>query len=72
MIPDVKVDVVILIPYMVIQELDKIKHRSERSVSIMAGRAIRFINDALKSKNPKIQGKNRWIPLETAMNHSRN
>lgn len=48
----------ILIPFVVLQELDQLKRRNgdNDSVSSKASRAIRYIYDELKSKNPRLQG----------------
>lgn len=47
-----------LIPFVVLQELDQLKRRNgdDNSVSARASRAIRYIYDELKSKNPRLQG----------------
>lgn len=47
-----------LIPFVVLQELDQLKRRNGNSdsVSSKASRAIRYIYDELKSKNPRLQG----------------
>lgn len=47
-----------LIPFVVLQELDQLKRRNghDDSVSSKASRAIRYIYDELKSKNPRLQG----------------
>lgn len=47
-----------LIPFVVLQELDKLKHRNgDNSLSSKASRAIQYIYEQLKSKNPRLQGK---------------
>lgn len=51
-----------LIPFVVLQELDQLKRRNGNSdsVSSKASRAIRYIYDELKSKNPRLQGNKTW------------
>lgn len=47
----------ILVPYMVLQELDKLKLQSgTKNVSVMARQAIRFIRDSFSSGNDKFKG----------------
>lgn len=54
--PDDRVEV--LVPYMVLQELDKLKLQSQtKNVSVMAREAIRFIRDSFSSGNDKFKGK---------------
>uniref|UniRef100_T1H095 PIN domain-containing protein n=1 Tax=Megaselia scalaris TaxID=36166 RepID=T1H095_MEGSC len=58
-----------MIPYKVIQELDGLKGRE--SVSTLAIRAIKLLNDKLAAKDPHFQGQNakhsteELIPLES-------
>lgn len=48
----------ILIPFVVLQELDHLKRREQDSmVSLKSSRAIKYINEQLKSKNQRMQGK---------------
>lgn len=47
----------ILIPFVVLQELDQLKHRNgEDLLGSKASRAIQYIYEKLKSKNPRLQG----------------
>lgn len=52
------VSYVIMIPVIVLQELDKLKHnRGDDLLKTKATRAIRYIYDELKAKNPRLRGK---------------
>lgn len=42
---------VIVVPYVVLQELDNIKHRSDHELSSKAKAAINLINEKLKNRN---------------------
>lgn len=47
-----------LIPFVVLQELDQLKRRNDKEmVSQKASRAIQYIYEQLKTKNPRLQGK---------------
>lgn len=63
----------VLIPYMVLQELDKLKLQKEKAVSFLATRAIRYINNKFKEGHAKIQGKGnlKWQFLLKRWPHGR-
>lgn len=49
----------ILIPFAVLQELDQLKRRRDEGnpVGLKSARAIKYIYEQLKSKNPRMNGK---------------
>lgn len=54
-----------MVPYMVLQELDKLKMVSRaKNVSVLARKAIRYIDEQFNSKNIKFQG-------QSAIDHNR-
>ncbi|XP_055640510.1 transcriptional protein SWT1 [Toxorhynchites rutilus septentrionalis] len=62
---------IIIVPYIVLQELDRIKHREQgRPLSQAASRSIRFLNEHLKTRDPRVKGQstidaaNAIIPIE--------
>ncbi|XP_058445290.1 transcriptional protein SWT1 [Malaya genurostris] len=62
---------ILLIPYIVLQELDRIKHRTQdRSLSQAASQSIRFLNERLRKLDPRVKGQssleaaNRLIEVE--------
>ncbi|XP_038105185.1 titin [Culex quinquefasciatus] len=67
---------ILIIPYIVLQELDRIKHREAgRPLSQAACRSIRFLNDLLKRRDPRIRGQSTIeaaapiIPIENPDDH---
>ncbi|XP_055373465.1 transcriptional protein SWT1 [Condylostylus longicornis] len=47
---------ILYIPYIVLQELDKLKMQTERSICVRAARAIKYLNENLSIKNPHFIG----------------
>ncbi|XP_065092436.1 transcriptional protein SWT1 [Ochlerotatus camptorhynchus] len=64
---------ILIVPYIVLQELDRIKHREQGTpLSQAAARSIRFLNDHLKRRDPRVIGQSsmeaakQLIPVENA------
>ncbi|XP_058830310.1 uncharacterized protein LOC131689321 [Topomyia yanbarensis] len=48
---------ILLIPYIVLQELDRIKHRTQDPLlSQAASHSIRFLNEKLRQRDPRVKG----------------
>uniref|UniRef100_A0A1Q3F282 Putative transcriptional protein swt1 n=1 Tax=Culex tarsalis TaxID=7177 RepID=A0A1Q3F282_CULTA len=67
---------ILIIPYIVLQELDRIKHREAgRPLSQAACRSIRFLNELLKRRDPRVKGQSTLeaaapiIPIENPDDH---
>lgn len=48
---------ILIVPYIVLQELDRIKHREQgKPLSVAASHSIRFLNERLKQRDPRVKG----------------
>ncbi|XP_053698262.1 nucleolar and coiled-body phosphoprotein 1 [Sabethes cyaneus] len=48
---------IFLVPYIVLQELDRIKHREQgKPLSVAATHSIRFLNERLRLRDPRVKG----------------
>lgn len=62
----------LVVPYVVLQELDKLKMRTENSISILALNAIGFISEQLKTMPNRMLGqsamdsRNKFIEIRSA------
>lgn len=56
----------IIIPFMVLQELDKLKNSSVKGLSIEALAAIKWCNSYLENEDPCIQGEDHEVYLESS------
>ncbi|XP_055523361.1 transcriptional protein SWT1 [Wyeomyia smithii] len=48
---------ILVVPYIVLQELDRIKHREQgKSLGLAASHSIRFLNERLRKRDPRVKG----------------
>lgn len=48
--------IILYVPYVVIEELDKLKGQKDRSISTLAMRAVKYLNEKLENRNKSILG----------------
>ncbi|XP_062539268.1 transcriptional protein SWT1 [Armigeres subalbatus] len=67
---------ILVVPYIVLQELDRIKHREQgKPLSQAASQSIRFLNDHLKRRDPRVKGQStieatiHLVPVENPDDH---
>ncbi|XP_062700460.1 transcription elongation regulator 1-like [Aedes albopictus] len=67
---------ILVIPYIVLQELDRIKHREKgKPLSQAASQSIRFLNEHLKRRDPRVKGQStveaavHLVPVENPDDH---
>lgn len=67
---------ILVVPYIVLQELDRIKHREQgKPLSTAASQSIRFLNEHLKRRDPRVKGQStveatvHLVPVENPDDH---
>lgn len=48
--------IILYVPYVVIEELDKLKGQKDRSISTLAMRAVKYLNEKLENRDKSIRG----------------